>query len=252
MAVTWIGTAAAFCSTASLLLPLVSLLGGATSGQDPCADGSGAALLDSGTFVLSVGSREVGTESFVVLKGDSRTLAQGRIEMRDGRVLRTSLCITDSGGTSPHRYEASISGDDSASVRMVRLGGRLESRRQGFWGESLREYPGGPSTVVLENGVAHHYFVLREILNRVGSEELYAVAPIADEAFAFQAGARQPSGSPPSEVDSGGAGALRLQGADGRREVWFDEFGRLIRIEIEKTGFAAVRAQPRSRQAPKS
>ena len=201
-------------------------------------------LVDRGTFLLHAGGEEVGTEEFTILRqgtGDAQlTLATGTLTMHDGRVVKTILRLV---GTTMvlNEYEVSVSGSDTLAVRVIRDGNRLRTRSVGPWGEEAWEYPARASTVVLDDGVAHHHFLLGALLEVYGAEaRIHAVAPLAQmEALPAQA----ELGS--ETIDVGGESVettrVSLSSGGDRRTAWFDGSGRLVRVALPARGFEAVR-----------
>ena len=201
-------------------------------------------LVDRGAFVLYAGDEEVGTEEFTILRqgtGDAQlTLATGTLTLHDGRIVKTILRLV---GTTMvlNEYEVSVSGSDTLAVRVIRDGNRLRTRSVGPWGEEAWEYPARASTVVLDDGVAHHYFLLGALLEAYGAEaQVHAVAPLirmeappAQVVFASET------------IDVGGESVettrITLSSEGNGRTAWFDGSGRLVRVALADRRFEAMR-----------
>lgn len=201
-------------------------------------------LVDSGTFVLSAGDREIGTEEFTIRRmgtGDAQvTVAAGSLSLRDGRTVKTTLRLVGTAMTL-NDYEVSVSGSDTLTVRVVRDGNRLRTRTVGPWGEEAREYPARASTVIFDDGVVHHYFLLDTLIEAYGADtRIHAVAPLA-------AMTEQPIRPDvgPETIEVGGerieTTRIRLSSEGESRTAWFDGSGRLVRVLLAARGLEAVR-----------
>ena len=201
-------------------------------------------LVDRGTFVLYTSGEEVGTEEFTIQRqgtGDAQvTLATGTMTLRDGRTVKTILRLV--GATMVlDEYSASVSGSDSLAVLVLRDGNRLRTRTVAPWGEEAWEYPARTPTVILDAGVAHHYFLLGALIEAYGAEaRIHAVAPLAE----MEESPVQPDvGSETIEV--GGERVettrIRLSSEGGSRTAWFDGSGRLVRVTLAARDFEALR-----------
>lgn len=201
---------------------------------------TGAQLVDRGVFLLYVDGEEAGTEEFTIQRegtGDAQvTLATGTVEMRDGRTVTTILRLmgTDMMLT---RYSAFVTGPDTLAVRVVRTGSRIRTRRMASSGEEERAYRARPSSVVFDDGVAHHYFVLNTL---VDGAAVHALAPLAERE---EPAARLVTGS--ETIQLGGERVettrIRFGPVEGGGTAWFDGSGRLVRVHLEGRGFLAER-----------
>lgn len=199
-------------------------------------------IVDRGTFVIFADGRETGTEEFVVRRsgtGDAQvTMARGTVVMRDGRTLATTLVATGP-ALVLGSYQVLVSGSDTLSIRLSRADDRLDALTRGPWGEEMREYRAPPSIVVLEDGVAHHYFALA----RMAGEERDRIATLAPLSQAEEAAAAVEVRSETIELWGGSLETTRISvgaGSDAR-VAWFDGSGRLVRVFLPSKGFVAER-----------
>ncbi len=219
-----------------MLLVFLLLSSGAASGQ----------LVDSGRFLLYLNDREVGVEDFTIQRlgsGDAqRTYARGNVTMHDGRVFRTVLQMVGP-EMAVAAYQVSLSGADTAVASFVRAGDRLRATVVEPEGERFREHRARPTTVVFDEGVAHHYFVLG-LFTAAGDvgRTLHTFAPLSEEpedTVELRVG--------PHALDIGGAMVettrVRLGADDEAGAAWFDGSGRLIRVALPLHGFAAERVR---------
>lgn len=220
------------CFVASLVFAAVAV--GEASGQ----------RVDRGAFRLFVNGVEAGVEEFEIQRrgegDDQRTLAKGTVEMRDGSTLVTTLLATG-GALALHSYQARrIAGGDTLAVTMERADRRrLDALTRGPWGEEVREYRAPDNTtVVLDEGVAHHYFVLGGLL-RGPVPTLHLLSPVVQA----EAEAEAEAGSETIRIGGEPVATtrVRLRAEDGERVAWFDGSGRLVRVEVPARGFVAER-----------
>ncbi len=202
--------------------------------------GSRGQLVDRGTFLLYVDGVEAGTEEFTIQRegtGEAQvTLATGTIDMRDGRTVTTILRLMGT-GLVLNEYSAFVTGSDTLAVRVVRAGNRLRTRTVAALGEEERAYRARASSVIFEEGVAHHYFVLNA---QEEGAAVHALAPIAERE---EPAMRLATGS--ETIRLGGdrveTTRVRFGSAEGGGTAWFDGSGRLVRVRVEDRGFLAER-----------
>ncbi len=204
----------------------------------------GQLVLDRGTFRLFVDGEEAGAEEFTIQRigtGDAQvTLARGTVTMNDGRTLVTVLRL-ESPAMVLNEYAAEVTGTDTRAVRVVRRGDRLRTRTVAPWGEEMREYRARATTVLFDEGVAHHYFLLGRFLDGSGETvRLHAFAPLSEREGTA---AGLSVGSETIVIDGERVEATRIGFGSGRGAgtAWFDGSGRLVRVSLPARGFAAER-----------
>lgn len=229
----WSRAASALVAGASTLLAA-----GALAAQ------SGAS--DSGTFQVLVNGYPAGTEEFTIqqtgMGGNAEFVASGRVELSlpSGTIelaprLRASGFLAD-----PVAYEVTIGGTSPRRIVGQVAGGRFSARITSGSGEQMREYVASSGAVILDDGVAHHYFFLAQRA-RSGSvpilvprENRQVMATVTDrgEEMVEIAGRRIPLFHLVVEPAGGGA-----------RHVWVDSLNRVIRVEIPEIGYLATRTE---------
>lgn len=203
-------------------------------------EGARGQLVDRGTFLLYVDGAEAGTEEFTIRRegsGDARvTLARGTVDLRDGRTVTTLLRLMGTAMTL-NEYSAFVTGADTLAVRVVRAGNRLRTRTEASRGEEERAYRARSSSVVFDEGVAHHYFVLGAL--RDGAT-VHMLAPLAERE---EAAARLVTGSETIQLGGERVATTRIRfgSGEGAGTAWFDGSGRLVRVHLEGRGFLAER-----------
>lgn len=207
-------------------------------------DRTSGQLVDRGAFVLYAAGEEVGTEEFTIQRqgtGEAQvTAATGTLRLRDGRIVKTILRLV---GTAMvlNEYQVSVSGSDTLAVRVARDGNRLRTRTVAPWGEEAREYPARATTVILDDGVAHQYFLLAALVEAYGAEaRIHAVAPLVEME---ELPAQPDIGVERIEVAGERVETTRIRlSSDGdTRTAWFDGSGRLVQVASTRRDFRAVR-----------
>lgn len=161
-------------STPSGLIAVAAMLVGSTSAaaQDPN-------LVDQGRYDIRLGDRASGTETFAIRRQGDGYMAVGRIQLEgSGAWLRSSeVVLRTDGSFSPTRYrfESRVAGD-ARTVDFARSGTRIRITTTNEAGERVNELLAGPDKVLLEPGIAqHYYFVIRRLA--AGGGALTAVIP---------------------------------------------------------------------------
>jgi hypothetical protein len=201
-------------------------------------------VVDEGSFTVSVDGRTVGTEEFSIRQTGSgvniETIATGRVQLNlPTGVLELTPRLRATGiQANPVAYEVTVGGDSPRRIVGSLGGGRFSARIVGQTGEQLREYVASSGAIVLDDGVAHHYyFLVRRIRNGtipviIPRENRQVMTTVTDHGE--------------ESVTIGGAThrlfrlTVRPEGGTERR-VWVDALNRVIRVEIPDTNYVAVR-----------
>lgn len=204
--------------------------------------------LDEGSFRLSVGGKEVGTEVFSIRQNgtgqNAVIIAVGRVVLdSDKGPQELSSELQVSGSTlRPATYEVRVQGSGAEQIKGRLVGGRFSAQIVSPAGEQMREYLAGEGAVVADEGVAHQYYFLarrfegkngripviiprlnRQVIATVSSAGAEKIA-IAGRSFEAQKFVIAPAGNP-------------------TREVWVDAEGRVLRLEIPDRKFVAQRVE---------
>lgn len=202
--------------------------------------------LDEGSFRISIGGKEVGTETFSIRQNGT---GEGAVIIAVGRVvldadqgpqeLSSELQV---GGRSlrPAAYEVRVQGSDAERITGRVVGGRFSAQIISPAGESMREYLAGDGAVLADDGVAHHYYFLARRLQG-SSARIPMIIPRQSRQVIAQV---KVTGT--EEISVGGTTieTRRISitpGASQERIVWVDPEGRVVRMEIPASGFVAVR-----------
>lgn len=228
-------------SSAGRLLSLALVVACASVPMDLRAQ---TAVLDDGTFTLFIGGSEAGTETFRIQRSgtgdDARILATATvsIERADG-VQEMVPRIETAPDLSPVMFSNKISGARVAQVNGVAEAGRFVTRVTSDEGEAQREFRAGSGTVLLERDVAYLYYFVSRLAEQAGST-LTAIVPSSGDQTRLRVAS--------SEVEPFRFGReqlevrhIRLEGGGEVHELWLDDQGRVLRVEIPSRNYRAER-----------
>jgi hypothetical protein len=200
-------------------------------------------MLDEGTFRLLVGGREVGVETFTIRQNaegaDAVVIAQGRVVLEgDGEVVANVQVA--GAGLRPVAYDLVLRGADARQIRGSVTGSRAAARTMSPAGETMREYLVSAGAVLVDDGVAHHYYFLAQ--RAIGGA---TTAPVMVPRESRQVQATLTLGGEENVSIAGTTARARrltveLAGGEAR-QVWIDGRGRVLRVEIPGRNYTAVR-----------
>jgi len=199
-------------------------------------------VVDRGQFVITVEGRITGNEDFVIRRaglGREQMIARGVVVLDVGgrkQEIRPLLSATPTVGVA-NSYEVTVTGPGALDLRLWRAGRRYRATIRSEIGEEDREFQARSDTRVLEQGVAHHYFFLR---NQREGQSAHVLDPRTRRQLTLVAGPRIDE---EIQVGPNIVAARRVEFASGndRRIVWYDRQGRVLRVEVPATGYLAER-----------
>ncbi|CAN5595663.1 hypothetical protein BH23GEM10_BH23GEM10_03030 [soil metagenome] len=202
--------------------------------------------LDEGTFRIMVGGREVGVETFSIRQNgtgaDAVIIAQGRVVLDaagGGNEVLANVQLAGA-GLRPVAYDVELRGGDARRINAQVTGSRASARTVSQSGETMREYLVSDGAVLLDDGVAHHYYFIAQ---RVDAGATSTPIVIPRESRQVQATLRSAGRE---SVEAGGRTVTALKiivtpaGGDARA-VWVDDRGRVLRVEVAARNYTAVR-----------
>jgi hypothetical protein len=198
--------------------------------------------VDEGSFRILVGGREVGTETFSLRQNgtgaDAVLIAQGRVVL-DSNETTANVQLSGT-GLRLVAYDVELSGADSRRIRASVTGSRASARTVSAAGETMKEYLVSDGAVLLDDGVAHHYYM---IARRADGGSTRVPILIPRESRQVQATITVAGNE---SVSAGGstvnAKKIVVQPAGGdARTVWVDAQNRVLRVEIPARNYVAVR-----------
>ena len=212
----------------------------------PLAAPAAAQSVDAGTFRVFVEDREVGTEEFTITQsgsGDGAELvASGRVRLGlpEGTLELDPRLRARGVGADPVDYQVIVGGSSPSRVIGTVGSGRFSAKIVTPAGEQLREYVASAGAVVLDQGVAHHYYFLAQ---RTHQGRVPVIVPRDNRQVIATVSSR---GEETVQVNGGSATLFHLvvqaPGWD-EHHVWVDALNRVIRVEIPARAYRAERTQ---------
>ncbi|MGQ0816241.1 MAG: hypothetical protein ACT4O1_17570 [Gemmatimonadota bacterium] len=202
--------------------------------------------LDEGAFRITIGGKEVGTETFSIRQNGS---GEGAVIIAVGRVvlgaesgpqeLSSELQV---GGRTlrPAAYEVRVQGDAAERITGRVVGSRFSAQIVSPAGESMREYLAGDGAVLTDDGVAHHYYFLARRIDS-GTARIPVIIPRQSRQVTAEVTV---TGSERITVGNEALEARRISikpAGGAERIVWVDQQGRVLRVEIPSVNFVAQR-----------
>ena len=205
-----------------------------------------AAQSDTGTFRVYVQGQEVGTEEFTIRQAgsgeSSEFTATGKVSLRlPGGSLELTPRLRARGlQANPAAYQVDVGGDSPRKIVGSVGDGRFSARIVTAAGEQLREYVASAGALVLDEGVAHHYFFLAQ---RTRSGRVPIIVPRENRQVVATVSSR---GEESVDVNGTRAQLYHLvvhPAGAGPQHVWVDALNRVIKVEIPDRGYLAVRTE---------
>ena len=203
-----------------------------------------SAVVDEATFMISRKGAPIGRESFRIIRapgpGGQVFLARATSALGEDRVATT--LATDSAGI-PVSYDATLS---QRGELLLRLQGRGRPDRfsmlvQSKGGEAAREYLVRPGIMLLDDDQFHQFYF---ILRAARDSQVTIIAPRTARRETMRL---VDMGLESLPIGGQGITARRLalvDSAGGRRELWLDPLGRLLKVSVPEKGLIALRDDP--------
>ena len=201
-------------------------------------------VVDQGRFRVSMGDGSSGTEDFVIRRAalgrSNAVFANGGVTLEgaSGRIeVRPLLSVLPPEGIAD-AYTLQVSGSEQLELRLNKAQQRrYVARIVTPSGEEDREFPARADTRVVERGVAHHYYFLRDLREGRAAR---ALEPRSRREITLTAVSRVDD-----QVTIRGtamtARRVEFDDGEGGRTVWYDAQGRVLRVEVPAWGYVAVR-----------
>jgi len=222
------------------LLAIFATVGAGSHGAAPQAP----RLIDQGSFSITQQGVRVGREDFAIrlaARGQAVDyIAQGTVQYRDRQLV--PVLVTDSLGV-PTSYEVTVRiADDITEVwkgNIVR--GRMSARIQTPRGQLAREYVLPDGTLIVDDGVFHHYyFVARHhtkgsvnvLVPRSNTQSRWAITSAGEERLTI------------GTTDLQATHLVLTDAAGVQRDLWIDADGRVLKVVLPSSGIVATRDDP--------
>lgn len=193
--------------------------------------------LDEGSYRILVNGKEVGTETFSIRQNgegaDAVIIAHGRVVLDSaGKEQDVSASLQLAGGTlRPMLYDLRQEGGRAERIAGRIMGGRFSARIMSAAGESMREYLVSQGAVIADDGIAHqYYFLARRVGNQSGRVPL--VIPRENRQVFAQVEVKAPAPLSVAGQEMSARQLVVTPAGGVVREVWVDDAGRVLRLEI--------------------
>jgi len=201
---------------------------------------------DAGRFEIRVAGQRVGTEVFAIRRQGTGWMAVGRVHLDSLPAGASSFEVGLQTDARLHatRYELRPTGLRIQHIVGVRTGDRIRLSASNASGERVKEFLAEPEPVILERGVAHHYyFLLRRLrsgFTPTAALPLRALVPLRNLSLPLTV---RSAGSDTIDVSGSRWPAERYELSVGgeARTVWADTSGRILRVEIPSRQWVATR-----------
>jgi hypothetical protein len=219
---------------------VIALLGAAL----PSASPAQTAVVDEGTFMVSLKGSPIGRESFRIKRelapGGQVFQATAESALGDNRI--TMRLGTDSSGV-PISYEVEMKLRGKVVQRLQGRGrpGRFSVLMEGANGESAREYVLNHGALLLDEDVFHQFFF---VPLAAAHQELVVIAPRSTQQGRFELQERGVEGVEIAGRTIEGRRYTLIDPSGATRDVWIDAKGRLLKVAIPEKGLVALRDDP--------
>ncbi len=212
----------------------------------PSAAAPQAAVLDRGTFRLTLAGQDVGTETFTIRQDGAGpaavTIAQATVALDTGRVsqeLTSWLRISPAGGRVAE-YRLNVQGGSQEQITGTVGGGRFSARIVSPSGEMMREYLASSGAIIVDDGLTHQYYFLAQRAGRASARVPVLIPRQSRQVIATV------TETGTTGIDIGGrrtdARHLVVSAAgQPERELWVDARGRVLRLAVPTLDFVATR-----------
>lgn len=205
--------------------------------------GAQSAVVDQGTFSVSVSGEVIGREEFSIRRAglgrSAAYIASGAVTLLldgESQELRPLLSAHAPEGATDG-YQLKVTGMDASEIVINLVGPRFVSSFRSAAGEEEREFSARTHTRIVEQFVAHHYYFLANVSE---GTQVPVIEPRARVVMDLVAGAwtNEELRLGQNRVE---ARRVVFQDGDHERIVWFDRQGRVLRVEIPGLEYVAER-----------
>ncbi len=224
---------------------------GPSLAQDP-------SMIDQGRFEIRIGGESRGQESFAIRRQGEEYMAVGRTSLEEQElwVLSAEVGLRTDARYVPVRYEFRTLQRPTSTTIAVRTGSRIRVTTSNQEGERMTELMADRELVLIQTGVAHHYWFLIKRFGQASAGQtgtVDALAPGAVERSSIRL-----DGVTDVELalpDGPVREAIRydMQIGETSHIVWVERTtGHVLRAEIPERAWVAIRIYDSTGDAPES
>jgi hypothetical protein len=189
----------------------------------------------------------VGTEEFSIRQigpaGQRRLILRGTVELDlpDGSINLAPAMDAQGESLGVSDYQIRVSGSEATDIFVTVSGNRFLARIVSEAGERLREFRAGSGSVLIDEGVVHHHYLLTPYLDDGSAVSLTVLSPRAGRQDRMTLSLVGEEEIRVGGILVPGVRRFHLEGGDRSRDIWFDSQGRILRVEVPSQGLIAER-----------
>ena len=213
----------------------------------PTLVGGQNVTIDENSFRIYLNGEEVGREEFSIRQiGTSqprRLILRGTVDLdlEEGRLGLAPAMDVQGETLAVSTYQIKASGTETTDISVNVSENRYLARTVSAAGEQLREFRAGPGSVLLDEGVAHHHYLLTPFLENGPTVSLTVLTPRSGRQQRMTLSLVGEEEIRVGGILIPGARRFHLEGGDSPRDIWYDDQGRILRLEIPSKGYVAER-----------
>lgn len=215
-------------------------------------------MIDQGRFEIRVSGAARGQESFAIRRQGEEYMAVGRtsLEGQDLRVLSAEVGLRTDARYVPVRYEYRTLQRPTSTTIAVRTGSRIRVTTSNQEGERMTELMLDRELVLIQTGVAHHYWFLIKRFGQAsagqgGTVDALAPGVVERSSIRLNEVTEVEIALPDGRVRD--AKRYDMQIGETRHIVWVERTtGHVLRAEIPERAWAAIRIYDSTGEDPES
>ena len=236
-----------------MVLAACFLSGNAAQGlaQDP-------SMIDHGRFEIRIGGTSRGQESFAIRRQGEEYMAVGRtsLEGRELWVMSAEVGLRTDARFVPVRYEFRTLQRPTSTTIAVRTGSRIKVTTSNQDGERMTELMADRELVLIQTGVAHHYWFLIQRFGHASAGlggTVDALAPGAVERSSIRLDEVEEVELPMQDGPVLEATRYDMQIGEAHHIVWVERTtGKVLRAEIPERAWVAIRISEAAELGPEN
>ena len=219
---------------------LLAVTAGPSIAQDP-------SIIDQGRFEIRIGGAARGQESFAIRRQGEEYMAVGRtsLEGQDLWVLSAEVGLRTDAQYVPVRYEFRTLQRPTSTTIAVRTGSRIRVTTSNQEGERMTELMLDRELVLIQTGVAHHYWFLIKRFGQASAGQGGTVDALAPDAVERSSIRLDEVSDVEITLPDGlvrEAKRYDMQIGETSHIVWVERTtGHVLRAEIPERAWAAIR-----------
>ncbi len=204
------------------------------------------ALVDQGSFTITVNGQRAGREDFQILgpaggQGSDYRATATVVYGSGGRRLEPEL-RADSTGT-PTYYTVEIKSAGTSQERWTAniVRGRVSAKIQNPRGESAREFIATSGALLLDDDVFHQYYF---VAHRVTNGAVTVIVPQRNTQMQLKVSSAGTDHVTIASQDLEARHLVLTEGDGTKRDLWVDARDRVLKVAVPSRGIVAIRDDP--------